>query len=308
MVENININCIKKVLSEESKFLNEQLSSKDFNFYDNAKVEIDNFIQNGTTFFQRKEIIFGDEEMVDIKIEQSLADISVLEISKAIVSFNGNQTNATFNNLINAYILDLLTFVAASEDFKLSPVSYLESDIGLLYILTITFCPELLEKVEPIILKGLEYRQQVRDNNIRPMPGSYGRDSILYLAYYMAKEKRSEKVATQILRYCNKKIVPSYINAIEHVYSNDETTVIIWVNELVEYHIKKSKTSDLTYPYHRNHWIYFPIEIIGLFKIRFDQNLNTNFISHPLINIFLPFLTKKLEFEPNVLLLLKKLL
>lgn len=304
MVDNIKIKSVKKVLAEENKFLD----NEDYDFYKSIKSNLEEFINNDKRSFYKKAVIFGEEELVETSLVQSLNYFAALEISKAIVSFNGNATDVAFNNLINAYILDLLTFVAASEDFEMSSVSYLESDVGLLYIFTITFCPEIIDKVEPIILKGLEYRQKVRDNNIRPMPGSYGRDCILYLAYYIAKERRGENVATQILTYCNKKIIPSYLYATEYLYSNDETTVKNWVNELAEYHMKNSKKSDLTYPFHINHWIYFPIEIIALLKLRVDENLNNKFIAHPLINVFLPFLTKKLELESNVLLLLKKLL
>lgn len=73
-------------------------------------------------------------------------------------------------------------------------MSYVESDISLLYTFTITLFPELLDKTESISLKGLDHKQRARDNNIRPMKGSYERDCTLYLAYWLAKEYKRESV------------------------------------------------------------------------------------------------------------------
>ncbi|NAW51465.1 hypothetical protein GNY06_08765, partial [Elizabethkingia argentiflava] len=100
-----------------------------------------------------------------------------------------------------------------------------------------------MEKSEPIFLKGLEHLQKERDNNIRPMKGSYGRDSILYLAYWLAKEhNRSENVINQLLNYCAQKIEPCYIKAVENAFSKNESDIQTVINELAEFHIKNSKT------------------------------------------------------------------
>lgn len=306
MVENIKIKQIKRVLSEEKKFLD---NDEYENFCKNISNYLIEFEKTGKRTFYEKAIVFGEEKLVETSLSRSLSYFAGRKISEAIVSFNSNPCDDTFTKLINAYILDLSTFIAASENFKKASVSFLDSDIGLLYILTITFCPEIIDKVEPIILKGLQYCQQVRDNCIRPMRGSYGRDGILYLVYGLAREyNRNESATNQILSYCNQTIDPSCIKAVEKVFSNDETEIQGIIDELAEYHIKKSKTSDLTYPFHRNHWIYFPIEILGLLKIRADKKLNNSFISHPLINIFCPFLNMKLELESSVTQLLNKLL
>lgn len=305
MVANIKIMPVKKLLAEEEKFLNDLTKNQELiEFHNHAKSEIDHFIKSGTKVFQRKEIIFGEEELVKVSIVQSLASFAAPEISKTILAFNSNPFADTFAKLANAYLLDLLTFVAASENFEASPVSYVESDIGLLYIFTITLFPELIDQTEAIFLKGLDYKQKIRGNNIRPMKGSYGRDCILYLAYWLAREhKREECVINQLLSYCAPTIEPCYIEAIENVFSNNEADVQTAVDALAEYHIKNSNTADLTYPFHRNLWIYFPIEILSLLKIRAQKNFKNDFLSHALINIFLPFISTKvnIEFDTDLL-------
>ncbi len=291
---------VKKVLAEEEKFLNELIKNQELSdFYNHAKSEVDIFIKSGKKVFQRKTIIFGEEELVDVSVVQSLASLTLVELSQSILAFNSNPSSDTFAKLTNAYLLDLLTFIAASENFEASPVSFIESDIGLLYIFTITFFPELLDKAEAIFLKGLDHKQLSRDNSSRPIKGSYGRDCILYLAYWLAKEyKREESVINQFLSYCAPTIEPCYINAVKNTDSDNDADVQEVVNELAEYHIKNSSTADLTYSFHRNRWIYFPVEILCLLKIRENKNLKTDFLSHPLINKFIPFVRAKYS-EPN---------
>jgi hypothetical protein len=140
------------------------------------------------------------------------------------------------------------------------------------------------------------------------MKGSYGRDSILYLAYWLAKEyERDESVVKQILSYCNDKIEPSCVFTIENVFSKNEGIIINCINEMAEYHLKNSKSVDLTYPFHTNHWIYFPVEILALLRIRDVRYFDNSFISNPLIDAFLPFYQQKINLNDYVSQLFEKI-
>ena len=91
-------------------------------------------------------------------------------------------------------------------------------------------------------------------------------------------------------------------------YKHTFAEKILSEDELAEYHISKSKTADLTYPFHVNHWIYFPVEMLALVKIRAAKKLNNSFISHPLINAFLPFYQEKITLNDYIERLSQKLL
>ena len=296
MVENITIKSIKKVITYENKFLKTESEDNEIKrLYNNAQADVNTFFEKGISIFYRKEIIFGEEELVKVKISQSLANITELKLSKTIILFNSEPTHDNFIKLCNAYFFDLLSYISASKSFEESSLLFLESDISLLYIFTMTFFSEKLDKIEPIILKGLDYRKGIRDSSIRGIKGSYGRDSVLYLAYWLAKEyNRDECVVKDLLSYCNDKIDSSFILAVENILSGNEGLVFKYIGEMAEYHIKNSKTSDLTYPFHSNHWIYFPVEILALLQIREANDLDSSFISHPLINIFIPFNKRKI--------------
>lgn len=268
----------------------------------------DDFITNNITSFSYEAVVFGDKKSISISLPQVLEYTSLSAIAKSIIKFDEDPTGSNFGTLVSTLYANLMAFTSVIQNNDQGLVLLLESDISLLYILAITFFPEKLNIVEEIVLKGLDNRKNARENNIREMKGSYGRDSILYLAHWLAKEyNRDENVVKSLLSYCQDRIDPVYVSAIENAYSTNDDTVAKWVDELAEYHVSKSKTSDLTYPFHVNHWIYFPVEILAMVKMRATKKLNNSSISHPLINAFLPFYQEKITLDNDTARLFQKL-
>ena len=77
---------------------------------------------------------------------------------------------------------------------------------------------------------------------------------------------------------------------------------------MVEYHIDKSKTTDLTYPFHKEHWIFFPIEIISLLVLRSRNGLSNMEIDNPcLIDVFTPYINECPEIKRVALSLFHKI-
>lgn len=217
---------------------------------------INAFIQSGKNSFEYKEVIFGEEEIVIESIELVLSSYSSEKVAESIIGFEEEPVLANYKQLLNAYYLDLLTFILASKKLESTSVSFLDSDIALIYIFAISCFPEKLDLIEPCIIRGLDYRASVRNKNVRPMTGSYGRDNVMYLAYHLSKENDSN-YSEKILKYCKDDTDESYLKALENLFSEDRTIVSEWVYGLADFHIKHSKSEDLTYPFHIDHWIYF---------------------------------------------------
>lgn len=76
--------------------------------------------------------------------------------------------------------------------------------------------------------------------------------------------------------------------------SDDVQVVNNWVTQLAEFHISNSK-EDHTFAFNREYWQYFPIEIITLLQLCSQQGLPINFITHPLLKDFLPFIAQELS-------------
>ncbi|MGQ7853707.1 hypothetical protein ACUN24_05615 [Pedobacter sp. WC2501] len=250
---------------------------------------INAFIQSGKNSFEYKEVIFGEEEIVIESIEVVLSSYSSEKIAESIIGFEEEPVLANYKQLLNAYYLDLLTFILASKKLESTSVPFLDADIALIYIFAISYFPEKLDLIESCVIRGLDFRASVRNKNVRPMNGSYGRDNVLYLAHYLAKENNSSD-SEKMLKYCKDDIIQPYLNALENLFSEDSTIVSEWVYGLADFHINHSKSEDLTYPFHIDHWIYFPIEIISLLLLRKQKGLNNSYIAHPFLDKFLPFI------------------
>ena len=289
---------ISKIIKKYKEFLKTRLLVENV-VNDKRNIEnINTFIKSGKDSFEYKEVIFGEEEIVIESIELVLSSYSSEKIAESIIGFEEKPALANYKQLLNAYYLDLLTFILASKKLESTSLPFLDADIALIYILAISYFPEKLDLIEPCIIRGLDYRATVRNKNVRPMTGSYGRDNVLYLAYYLARENNSNN-SEKILKYCKDNIDQPYLNALENLFSEDHTIVSEWIYELADFHLNHSKSEDLTYPFHIDHWIYFPIEIISLLLLRKQKELDNSFVAHPLLDKFLPFIYVKTPVDLN---------
>ena len=66
-----------------------------------------------------------------------------------------------------SYFEDILTYLQTCKDFNNSPVLYLEQDICLIYIFTLTYFEKFIDIIEPYVIKGLEATYNKRINNRR---------------------------------------------------------------------------------------------------------------------------------------------
>jgi len=313
MVRHLEIKQIRKVIRESRKFCESFTTEENKSRYAKSEAHIDKFLKDGVVVFSEMVFIpeYGKEKLLNTRIEQKLAEQAFLRQRQAIIAFNDEPLSANFVKLCNAYFFDILTLISTSKDFKLSSTLFTESDISLLYLFTIILFPNKLNEVEPIFIKKLICKKVERENIFRElnrrMPGSYGMDSVLYLASWVAKEqKRGEITVEQMLSCCRGKIVPSYLFAVENMFSDNEDIVNKMISDLADYHIQNSKTVDYTLPFHTDKWIYFPIEILAILRIRELRGLNNDFISHALFDIFLPFYREKIELSDYTEQLFKK--
>lgn len=267
------------------------------------------FLQTGETSFIRKVIVSGNEKYVKIRLEQSLSILRSYYIDKSIVEFASNSSMDAYDSLCQSYFGDIITYIQACKDLNKSSLSYLESDICLLYIFTLTYWEKYIDIIEPYIIKGLEALYDRRINHIRPVKGDYGKSSIYPLAIYLCDKYERPRCIKDSLSLFYKEPVPVYSYALDNILTNDTTILNKCVDDLVEFHINKSKTTDLTYPFHKEQWIYFPIEIISLLVIRSRSGLSNQGVNNQcLLEFFLPYINACPEIEGLTLTLFHKIL
>lgn len=284
-----------KIVNDFKKYLQIQMEENIIKENIQWELFLLEFIQTGKVEFQYKTIVFNQEKLVAVNVTDVLAWYSNLQIAKNIITFNEKQSIENYSLLLDAYYLELLTFITSVKKPNSNNL-YLESDVALFYILTSVYFPNILSEVEDCVLKHLAYLEKEKENNVRAISGNYGRDNILYLAYYIAQYYNKSSHAESILKYCKLPITEVYQFSIENIFS-DNNIVTRCVNTLIEYHVKNGKFTDLTYPFHVDYWIYFPIEIISLLFIRKRKGLSIEHVDNSFFKKFLPFINSELPIQ-----------
>ncbi|CAH0175106.1 hypothetical protein SRABI27_01702 [Pedobacter sp. Bi27] len=248
------------------------------------------FITKGTEMFESEEIVFGEKEIVQHHIPDVLSTfIYGLDIPNAIKEFEREKTEKHFKCLLGAYYKDVLLGIFCQKE-GLFLAGKLHTDISLSVILCAGFFNDKLNMIAEHLDSYLSANsQKIFGYSIQ---SEYGRSSILYLAAFILGIFGNAEAKEKILKFCTPPH-PAYITATDNLYSDDAQIVNDWVNQLAEFHISNSK-EDHTFAFNREYWQYFPVEIIALLQLRSQKGLPIDFITHPLLKDFLPFIAQQL--------------
>jgi hypothetical protein len=253
------------------------------------------FITKGTETFESEEIVFGEKEIVQHHISDVLSTfIYGLDIPNAIKEFEKEKTEKHFKCLLEAYYKDVLLGVFCQKEV-LFLAGKLHTDISLSVIFCAGYYPDKLN----MITEHLDSYLSANSQKILgySMHSEYGRSSTLYLSAFILGIFRNAEAKEKILKFGTTPH-PAYITAAENLYSDDVQIVNDWVTQLAEFHISNSK-EDHTFAFNREYWQYFPIEIIALLQLRSLKGLPIDFITHPMLKDFLPFIAQKLPIPLN---------
>lgn len=248
------------------------------------------YLHQGTGNFQKSLIVFGEEE------EVMFDSLSVIEkkvhgfsIPGSILKFNQKADKLNYIDLISAYYQNSLLLIKASHQNKFIS-GMLHTDLALATLVTIAYFPE---KAKHLAIHLLDFLTTHEERfKIYPDSLEFGYSSTLYLTSSLLKQFGYTDISAQIKAYC-KSPIADYKMAINNLYSTNNDSVNGWVNGMCDFHIENSK-SDLTFAFNREHWQYFPIEIITLLQLRSQKGLPIDFIKHPLLKDFLPFIAQEL--------------
>ncbi|WNY83014.1 hypothetical protein NNQ28_00905 [Cronobacter dublinensis] len=223
--------------------------------------------------------------------------------------FYANKDEYSFNKLINIYYIQLLAVTSALFMKKRLP-AYLDSNISSLGLLSFTFFTKedqlnVMEYLEFFLEnKANEARSKSNPNLARCEAGH----SILPLFIMLAYDFFGlEEHVTSFEGLVDGSSVPLNIepkNNLNEVYSfaynnflSDDPEVVSKVfTSLGDFHAENCrKDSKKFYVFDATEWQFLPSEILCLLKIRVNAGKGIDFISHPTIDMFKPFI-KKSEF------------
>ncbi|NMN38494.1 hypothetical protein [Pedobacter sp. SG918] len=251
---------------------------------------VEDFLNKNARTFQKKMVVWDEEEVVDYDLLYVLSSYSYrFKIPEGILNFIEKNNEDAFVVLLKSYFTDLLLQTCAYKTNQFVN-SVLHTDLALSTLLSLGYFPNKTEVLAKHLLNFLESNKAKLE--IYPQNLDFGFKSTLYLVSVLLRDAGYLDYFEKITHFL-KTPEKSYEFAYKNLYSTDNEAINRWVNELADFHIKNSK-DDLTMPFNRERWQYFPIEIIALLQLRSQRGLPIDFITHPLLKDFLPFIAQKL--------------
>lgn len=248
------------------------------------------YVNKGTENFQKSLIVWDEEEIV------IFSSLSVIEkkvhgftIPESIVKFAQVPDKSNYISLITAYYQNSLLLIKASHQNTFIS-GMLHTDLALATLVTISYFPEKAKHLAKHLLDFLIATEE--QFKIYPDNLEFGYSSTLYLTSCLLDQSGYSDISSQILSYC-KPPITDYKMAVSELYTTNTDSLNEWINGMCNFHIANSN-DDLTFAFNRERWQYFPIEIIALLQLRSQQGLPIDFITHPLLKDFLPFIAQKL--------------
>jgi hypothetical protein len=248
------------------------------------------YLHQGTGNFQKSLIVFGEEEEITFDslsvIEKKVHGFSIPE---SILKFNQKANRLNYIDLITAYYQNSLLLIKASHENTFIS-GMLHTDLALATLVTIAYFPEKAKHLAMHLLDFLiatEERFKIYPDNLE-----FGYSSTLYLTSCLLDQLGYSDISSRILNYCKTPIL-DYKKAVNELYNTNTDSINEWISGMCKFHIANSK-DDLTFAFNREHWQYFPIEIIALLQLRSQKGLSIDFITHPLLKDFLPFIAQQL--------------
>lgn len=251
---------------------------------------IEDFLHKNTRAFQNKMVVWDEEEIVDYDLLYVLSAYSYrFKIPEGVLNFIENNNDDAFLTLLRAYFTDLLlqTYAYKTNQFV---NGVLHTDLALSTLLSLSYFPDKVESLAKHLLNFLESNKTRLE--IYPQNLDFGFKSTLYLTSVLLNNAGHPAISEKITHYL-KPTNEVYELAGKNLYSTDPQVVNKWIDGLADFHITNCK-DDLTLPFNRERWQYFPIEIIALLQLRSQKGLPIDFITHPLLKDFLPFIAQQL--------------
>lgn len=254
---------------------------------------IDNLEELYITWEARGEIQSDDYDQYD------MIDSYLIFQYDLVSQFIKSPNQETYNQLLNAYFLKIIYFIA-EKNYQKSTQNGFDTDRTLSLIFAMMYCDNTIQSEMMQVLQY--YKDHQNDDCDEDEEGNdfYGAKTILPLAYYFyGQNTQNQAWSFDLTNITDSKGKPVeadimanitllYQNAIEFLYTDNMELFQKIIDELCQYRLDNSKGNYLL-EFNGNTAEYFPIEILFLLKKRVEKGLSIEGIHHILIDDFLPY-------------------
>ncbi len=242
---------------------------------------------------------FNDSDYDDEYSQYDMIDRCLIFQYDLISQFIKSPNQETYNQLLNAYFLKIIYYIA-EKNYQKSTQNGFDTNRTLSLIFAMMYCNNAIQGE---MMKVLEYYKHHRNDDCDEDEEDndfYGTKTILPLAYHFydqntqnqawsfdltgITDSKGKPVKADIMA----NITPLYQKAIDTLYIDDIAAFQEVIDELCQYRLDNSKGNYLL-EFNGNLVEYFPIEILFLLKKRAEKGLSIEGIHHMLIDDFLPY-------------------
>ncbi|QHM69937.1 hypothetical protein [Mixta intestinalis] len=310
-IENSNVARIFKDITKAARYIRENESEQYARINNNILEYLDGKEDFSYEYFVNDKVGY---RIVNQTIATVLS-IKVNEIYLAAEVFNKSPNLDNFNKLINCYYVEVLANIAAYFEGKELPAR-LDTNLSLVIMLCMAFFP-IDEKKIIMMQLSRRLKNRIKDANKKNNPVykiCYGGHTVLPLSINLYnKFSGEENIVTDLSGLMDDKkniLSPIILENFNDLYrrtwlgflSDDIGFVTSLFKELGDFHLERSKSNRKTfYEFDNTIWQYFPVEIICLLVIRQSCGKNVDFISHPVIDAFMPFIKDEKNYSLNTL-------
>ncbi|EOW6772768.1 hypothetical protein ACOZ06_003941 [Cronobacter muytjensii] len=255
------------------------------------------------------------------KVQQDIGDVLDTKSSEMALfarDFFNESTKENFHELINSYYVEFLALLAASRKGTELPAR-LDTNLASLGLFSLCF----LSKQDQIIIAQyfksfLEKQIQLADQeDYIAHERCYGAHTLLPLYICMSDCARNEFETfnefnllvdgkdTPLRTEIKENFTALYCKAYENYLSDDEVMVKDLFQSLGDFHLNNCCSDDEDfYVFDSIEWQFMPSEMLALIKGRHLSGKNIDFISHELVDKFLPFISygEEIITKENILL------
>ncbi|WP_268847560.1 hypothetical protein [Flavobacterium aestivum] len=270
---------LTKVVGEIKSNFETRDNTNDVKFYLNC---INEFINSGKKEFSYEFEEFGMTFTNQYPLNDIINFLFYYKSEKAIISFEENQTQNEFDNLVDAFSWLNLSFISAQNDEVKQSGEFFQ-DIVFSCLFAYCFYPSSLKQTLNYL--NNYYDQESINWSVEDFKNNYGYSDVLQLLQFILNR---EGIAYNLKLKEQELINSEYDFVIKNLLDKDEKVFSEIISKLSKFHINNKGKSYLD-TFNHDAWKYFPLELIAISKFRAKNNLS-NTINSDLINKFIPFI------------------
>ena len=255
------------------------------------------YLEKDIHTFQREGYMFGEKRIFTIDFYQFFGAYTYsYKIPTSILQFEKGDTNSFIQGYYYDVLFQIYSYIQNKEP------NGLHTDLSLSVLFCLSFFPDDIKEITNILYNFLAKNKEKFTKF--PERIDFGFKSTLYLMVELLKLYGYNDYSEQLIEFLRYPINEYYMNIIKQLHNYNSNEFYCAIEKLCEFHIQNSK-SDLTLPFNKERWQYFPIEILSIIIYLRKKGITLKSYN-ALIQRFIPLIQDDIIIDKQELVFIKK--